>query len=268
MDNDIVWGKQSIEKQEGKLKPADQRVASVLRWAPWLSFLLITVPLPIVFLGIFLAAASTDAAAVYLLLFFVSLGLGLVVGLLAVTLLLLYRRRWQNRLKDRLAADGITATEVPWFIGELSSEERKSWRELKDKNALLADAYCQTLANRLTATRIIAKSRSEVLRVERQINRTRHIHGVDTSSLLSDLISDRERVDSVRREATLRLSEAKAQLQAIEAAANRKLSQSETDSMLRRLAAAQELPPLALEMANLEREALRELADDGPRSDG
>lgn len=262
-----------LQKTEGKLKAGDERVANLLSWTPWLSFFLITVPLPIVFLGFFLAAATTDSAAVYLLLSFVSMGLGLVVGLLVLTLLLLYRRRWRSRLRDRLAADGITAAEVAWFVGELSSEERKTWRELKEKNALLADAYCQTLANRLTATRIIAKSRGEVLKVERQINRTRNIRGVDTSSLLSDLLSDRLRVDGVRQEATIRLSEAKAQLQAIEAAANRTLSQNETDSMLRRLAASQELPPLALEMAYLEREALRELDRSEqksvrPKSDG
>lgn len=251
-----------LQKTAGKLKPGDERVANVLSWMPWLSFFLITVPLPVVFLGLFLAAATTDTAAVYLLLSFVSMGLGLVVGLLVLTLLLLYRRRWHNRLRERLAADGITGAEVAWFVGELSSEERRIWRELKAKNQLLADAYCQTLANRLTATRIIAKSRGEVLRVERQINRTRNIPGVDTSSLLSDLLSDRQRVDSVRKEATLRLSEAKAQLQAIEAAAHRTLSRDETDSMLRRLAASQALPPLALEMANLEREALRELESE------
>jgi hypothetical protein len=251
-----------LQKTDGKLKPGDERVASLLRWTPWLSFFLITVPLPLVFLVFFLGTAATDTAAVFLLLSFVSMGLGLVVGLLVLIMLLLYRRRWHGRLKDRLAADGITGAEVPWFVGELSSEERKIWRELKGKNLLLADAYCQTLANRLTATRIIAKSRGEVLRVERQINRTRNIHGVDTSSLLNDLMSDRQRADGVRQEATLRLSEAKAQLQAIEAAANRKLSETETNSMLRRLAASQALPPLALEMENLEREALLELESE------
>lgn len=249
-----------LEIPEGKIRPGDERVAKILTWTPWLSFFLITVPVPVVFLGLFAAAATTDSAAVYLLLSLVSMGLGLVVGLLVLTLLLLYRRRWHSRLRDRLAADGITGAEVAWFEGELSSEERRIWRELREKNPLLADAYCQTLANRLTASRIISKSRGEVLRIERQINRTRHISGVDTSSLLNDLMSDRQRADNVRQEAKLRLSEAKAQLQAIEAAANRKLSQSETDSMLSRLAASQALRPLALEMADLERDALRELS--------
>ena len=234
-------------------------MAQLLTWVPWLSLFLVIIPLPIVFLLLFLTSTATDSAAVYLLLSFVSLGLGLVVGLALVILLLLFRRRWRMRLRDRLAVDGITAGEVGWFETELSSEERKTWRELKANNPLLADAYCETLAARLTATRITARARGEILRVERQINRTRNLRGVDTSQLLNDLIADRERVDSLRQEAATRLSASKARLQTIEAAANRALSQSETELMLRRLVSSQEQFPLALEMAKLEREAKLEL---------
>lgn len=253
-----------IQMTTGKLTTRDERIAHLLSWTPWLSFVLVTVPLPIFFLLLFLSSTTTDSAAVYLLLSFVSTGLGLVVGLFVLILLLLYRRRWHRRLRDELAADGITASEVTWFTSELSSEERTTWRELKEKNPLLADAYCETLAARLTATRIISRTRSEILRVERQRNRTRNIRGVDTTSLLSDLLSDRERFDGLRQEATVRLSEAKARLQTIEAAANRSLSKSETDLMLQRLTASQEQFPLALEMASLEEEALRELDQPKP----
>lgn len=246
------------ETSPGKLSAGDARMSSLLSWAPWLSFAAITVPMPIVFLVLFLAAGSTDTAAIYLLLSFVSMGVGLVVALFVLILLLLYRRRWQSRLRDRLAADGITAAEVEWFSGELSSEERKTWSELKGSNPLLADAYCETLAARLTATRIIARARGATLKVERQINRTRNISGVDTSLLLTDLLADRQRFDELRKEATLRLAQTKARLQTIEAAANRRLSQKETDLMLRRLAASQEQSPLALEMAGLEEAAFRD----------
>lgn len=249
----------------GKIRARDERVAGLLRWTPWLSFLLVTVPLPIIFLLLFLTSVTTDSAAVFLLLSFVSMGVGLVVGLFVLILLLMYRRRWHSRLRDHLAADGITADEVAWFTSELSQEERKTWRELKDQNPLLADAYCETLAARLTATRIIRKSQAEILRVERQRNRTRNISGVDTTSLLSDLLSDRQRFEGVRQEATVRLAEAKARLQTIEAAANRSLSKRETDVMLRRLTASQEQFPLALEMADLEQEALREIEQVKPR---
>src|SRR6185436_9856585 len=146
-----------------------------------------------------------------------------------------------------------------WFTSELSSEERKTWAELKRKNPLLADAYCETLAARLTATRIIARARRETLRVERQLNRTRNIHGVDTTRLQADLLSDRQRSEELRKEASVRLSETKARLQTIEAAANRSLSQTETQLMLQRLAASQEHFPLALEIASLEEAALREI---------
>ena len=121
---------------------------------------------------------------------------------------------------------------------------------------MLADAYCETLAARLTATRIVARSRGAILKVERQMNRTRNLIGIDTSALLNDLRTDRQRFDLIRSEATVRLSEAKARLQTIEAAANRSLSQSETELMLRRLTAAQEQFPLALEILNLEQENL------------
>jgi hypothetical protein len=248
-----------LQPTSGKLEARDERMTRLLNWAPWLSFFLVNLPFPIVFLVMFLAAGTTEAAAIYLLLSFVSLGLGFVVGLLVVIMLLLYRRRWFSRLRERLAADGITAAEVRWFVSELSSEERKIWDSLKQKNPLLADAYCETLAARLTATRIIARARGETLKIERQINRTRNIRDVDTTKLLDELLSDRQRSEGLRKEATLRLAETKARLQSIEAAANRSLSQTETDVMLRRLANSQEHFPLALEMASLEEAARREL---------
>ncbi len=247
-----------IETTTGKISTRDERVAQFLAWVPWLSLFLASAPLPIAFLVLFLTSAATDSAAVFLLLTFVSLGLGLVVGLAFLIFLLLYRRRWLKNLRDRLAADGITADEVTWFETELTSEERKTWRGLKPHNPLLADAYCETLAARLTATRITARARGEILRIERQINRTRNLRGVDTSQLLNDLMEDRQRIDSLRQEAGNRLTSAKARLQTIEAAANRALSQSETELMLRRLVSSQEHSPLALEMAKIERESMVE----------
>jgi hypothetical protein len=250
----------ALQQTNGKLKTSDERTYQLLKWAPWLTLALTSLPLPIVFLILFLGAAATDSAAIYLLLSFVSLGLGLVVALIFFIALFFYRKRWLKRLRDRLAIDGITAAEVPWFVSELTSEERKIWGELEEGNPLLADAYCETLATRLTASRIIARARTATLKIERQINRTRNLRGVDTTALLEDLTADRERSEDLRKEATRRLAESKARLQTIEAAANRRLSQTETDLMLRRLEASQAHSPLALEMATLEEEALRESA--------
>jgi signal transduction histidine kinase len=249
------------EKSHGKLSSQDQMVSGVLTWMPWLLSSVAIIPLPGLFLALFFISASTDSAAFYLLLSFVSLGLGLVVGLLIFFFFWMYRRRWNRRLRERLAADGITATEVPWFQSELSSEEKRIWRELKEMNPLLADAYCETLAARLTATRIAARARGEMLRVERQINRARHLRETDTTSLMTELMADREQAELVHEEAKVRLAEAKARLQTIDAAARRALSRGDTRLMLQRLSASQEQLPLALEMTKLEQEVRKGYRD-------
>ena len=243
------------EKAYGKVRTQDELASRMLKWLPAIMTGLVIVPLPVFFLVLFITSSSTDAAAFYLILSIVSLGLGLALSVLILIGFGLYRRRWMRRLRDRLAADGITATEVVWFHTELSTEERKTWRGLEAMNPLLADAYAETLAARLTATRIAARAREEGLRIERQLNRIRHLRHADADSLLEGLLYDREKADSIRKEAKMREVQAKARLQAIEAAARRELTEAETSVMLRRLHASQDQIPLGLEIATLEQEA-------------
>ena len=251
--------KSMIQATRGKLEPRDERLAQLLRWIPWLSFFFLSLALPVPLLVLYLSSASTESAAIFLLLSMASLGVGVVVGALVMILLVLYRRRWHSRLRDKLAADGITTNEVSWFISELTSEERQVLKEIKSSNPLLADAYSETLALRLTATRIIARSKTELLRVERRINRARSIVGADTRSLIDDLNLDRAQLQSLQTETEARLAEAKAQLQLIEAAASRSLGQTETDLMLSRLSSAQSHMPLAIEMARLEQQVSKDI---------
>ncbi len=243
--------------KKGKLSGTDEAFWKLLTWAPWFAFALLSLPLPIIFLLLFITAAATDTAAWYLLLSFVSLGVGTVVGLIAIVLLLLYRRNWLHNLRNRLAADGITANEVTWFTPELTSAERRALNEIQGQNALLGDAYLETLATRLMATRIRSRARRELIRVERRINRARLLRGVDATQLVQDLQSDRDRYAKLQSEADQRLVEAQHRLQSIEAAASRDLNEGETELMLQRLATAQETLPLVLEMAKLEENAAR-----------
>ena len=248
---------------KGKLEPGDERRAVILKWIPWLSFLAISLASPLPLLFFYLRSESTESAAIFMLLSLASLGVGILIGAVFLILFLIYRQRWYRRLRDRLASDGITASEVSWFTSELTSEERQSLSEIQKSNPLLADAYAETLASRLTATRIVDRSKRELLRVERRINNARRIIDADTSALAAELDVDRQRLENLRTEATTRLAEAKARLQMIEAAASRSLSQSETDLMLSRLSAAQSYLPLTIEMAELERQAAKEI--DLPR---
>ena len=174
------------ETVKGKLTKKDERIARMLRLVPWVALLLTSVPLPLSFFAMFLASATTDSAAVYLLLSGVALGFGLLAGIVVLILLLLYRKRWFSKLRDRLAADGITAREVIWFERELTKSEREIRRELAGQNPVLADAYVETLAARLTASRILAKVARELVKVRGRINQARKIALANTSSLQSD----------------------------------------------------------------------------------
>ncbi len=246
----------------GKLSSKDVATARLLKIAPWIAVLAGMVPAPLLFLVLFLTAAATESAAVYLLLAGLSLTLGFALGVVIAAILLIYRRRWLSKLRDRLASDGITADEVVWFRSELTSAERAALAEIERSNPLLADAYRETLANRLTASRIISRSKREMLRVERQINRARTLNTPESASLQQELISDHERLQQLRQQATDHLAKAKTRLQMIEATANRKLTEGETDLMMQRLGSSQDQLPLVLEIARMEQQALLEAHAD------
>ena len=242
----------------GKITKHDETVARAWRWIPWFSFLLTALPLPIVWFILFLGAPTTETAAFYLFLAVMSGAIGVVAGLLLMLFLLFFRNRWMRRLRERLAADGITASEISWFKPELTTTELRSLEQMKSTRPLLADAYCETLAARLMATRIIKRTRQDLLVVERRINLVALLQGADTNSLLKELQDDRSKLEDTRREATARLTETQARLQTIEAAASRNLSHDENYQMLQRLSAAQAHLPLSIEMDQIERRALEE----------
>lgn len=243
---------------KGKLSGKDAKTASLLKHAPWIAVLAASIPAPLLFLVLFFTATATDSAAVFLLLAGLSLTIGFALGLVIAAIILFYRRNWLSKLRDRLASDGITANEVVWFRSELTSAERKSLAEIERSSPLLADAYMETLASRLTASRIMARSRKEMLKVERHINRARILKTPEAAALQKDLEEDHKRLKNVHAQATEHLQNAKTRLQVIETTASRKLTQGETDQMMQRLGSAQDQLPLVLEIAQLEQQILRE----------
>jgi hypothetical protein len=247
-----------IQISPGKLTARDEKIARFLNWLSWLSPPLLAFPVPLLFLILFLTSLSTDTAVVYLFLAGISFGIGAIAALTLFIFLRIYRQRWLKGLRDRLAADGITASELAWFTPELTSAEKKTLREMGEQNPLLGDAYRETLAARITASRIISRADQELVKVRSRIRRAHTLKGVETGPLLRDLESDQLQLQKLKGEANGRLLETKARLQTIEAAASRSLNENETSSMLRRLTATQEHLPLVIEMQRLERETLHE----------
>jgi len=241
----------------GKLTTREKRLARIWQTAPWLALAAVTVVPPAAFL---LAWVLSGFSPLFLVLTITSAPFSLIAALVVMLVLLGFRRRWMQQLRDRLASDGITADEVGFFRRELTSGEKKALREMEKKQPLLADAYRETLALRLNATRLTASARRDLLQVERRINRARYLNAPDTSVLLEELGRDRARLESLKQQGAARRAEAEARLQMIEAAASRGASWAETNYMLQRLDEGRKHLPLGLENARAQQE-MREEAE-------
>jgi hypothetical protein len=238
--------------QAGKITSRDRQMARVWQWAPWLTLVTLTFTPPALFWLAYLLASSD--ATVYLLLAFSSFPIAFIASVVVVILLVFLRRRWTQRLRERLASDGITADEIEWFMPELTRDERRALKEMERRQPLLADAYRETLALRLNATRVAASARRDLLMVERRLNRARYLNAPDTAVLVEELRRDRARLEAVKQEGASRRAEAEARLQMIEAAASRGASWAETNYMLQRLDEGRKSLPLGLENARAEQQ--------------
>ena len=247
----------SASDRSGKLTDRERRMARLWRTAPWLTLGGVTVVPPVALL---LAYLLTAGSTLFLVLALSSIPFSLITAIIVTLILIFFRRRWARNLRDHLASDGITADEVEYFLSELTSGERRALREMERHQPLLADAYRETLALRLNASRLSANSRRNLLLVERRINRARYLNAPDTAVLIEELGRDRARLEVLKQEAAARRAEAEARLQMIEAAASRGASWAETNYMLQRLDEGRKHLPLGLENARAEQE-LREDAE-------
>ncbi len=253
--------------QSNKLTPGERLTAKLLRLAPWLAFLIFALTPPLYFLFQYFRASEAEVA-VYMLLTLVSLAGGSFAGLLAALVLLLYRRSWEKRVCEKLAADGVTADELSWFMRELKPAERRTLKQMDRQNPLLADAYRETLAARLTAARVLSSSRRETLAVERRLHSASQLKGAGRAELERDLRADRERLARVTREVSEHHTEIESRLQMIEAMAGRTTSENETRQALLRLGTMREYLPVGLINAQLEQETRaqvdRDLRENNP----
>jgi hypothetical protein len=242
----------------GKLTAREKRLARVWQTGPWLSLAGVTFIPPALLLLVYLLSGFSP---IFLVLAITSAPVSLIFAVIVTAFLLLYRRRWTRDLRNRLASDGITADEVGFFLNELTSAERRSLREMDKKQALLGDAYRETLALRLNASRLTTRARRDLLQVERRINRARYLSAPDTSVLLDELARDRDRLERLKQEGSSRRAEAEARLQMIEAAASRGASWAETNYMLQRLDEGRKYLPIGLETTRAEQQ-LREETEE------
>jgi hypothetical protein len=240
-------------EQSGKLTEKDRRAQKAWTVAPWLALVLITV-IPPALLGVL--ALIFGGAPIWLLAV-AAIPVSLIAAIITAIVLMVLRRNWVKRVRERLASDGITADEIDWFRSDLTSGEKRALNSMEEQQPLLADAYRETLALRLNATRLAGNARRELLLVERRISRARYLNAPDTAVLIEELNRDRTRLEQLKQEGSSRRAEAEARLQMIEAAASRGASWAETNYMLQRLDEGRKNLPLGLETERA-RQQLRE----------
>ena len=167
--------------EQGKKMTSGERLkAKLLRWSPPLIFLFVALPLPAYFLFQFFKAAENPGE--YMIFALTSLFFFSLFGMTAAFAVFMYRKLWERRLRERLATDGVTADELSWFMSELPPAQRRTLKRMESQNPLLADAYRETLAARVTASRVSARARREAIIAPPGPLPTMHTSGLRTRS--------------------------------------------------------------------------------------
>jgi hypothetical protein len=229
--------------------------------------LLSAVPFLLFFILMFVFGSTPPAAATFLFLGIISGIIGLVMGLIISGVLAYRYSNWTKEMRERIAADGIKAEEIDWFRNELKSTEKKALKEMQARDALLADAYRETLASRLTATRIVKSSKRELLLARRRENKLKYLKAENSREFQEEVKNDIEKISSINDEAQLMLAEAESRLQMIEAAAMRGGSLADSELALKKLSARTKELPLALEAAKMHDEVRREIEEEMEKSE-
>jgi len=213
------------------------------------------------FAALFIPFLITGSIPLFFFSFIVAL-VGFVIGLVLSGIIAYRYSNWTKEMRERIAADGIKAEEVDWFKNELKTGEKKALKEIQSSNLLLADAYRETLASRLTATRIVKSSKKELLLAKRRENKIKMLKSGNAKEFQDEVKKDIEKISTINKEAELMLAEAESRLQMIEAASMRGGSLADSELALKKLSARSQQLPLALEEAKMHEELKKQLESE------
>ncbi|MFL6468959.1 MAG: hypothetical protein ACJ72Z_13460 [Pyrinomonadaceae bacterium] len=252
---------ESVSKYD--ITPRELKRGRNLKIAAWTTTPILTgIPAIITLFSVLFLAGSPPVAATFLF-------LGLVVTLvaflasLALTGFFGYRySRWKEETRERMAADGIKAEEIEWFTRELRPAEKRALRSISAQDELLADAYRETLASRLTATRIVKSSRKELNAMQKRQTRLGSLNSQRRPEFQEQIRTDIQKISGINNDAKEMLVEAEARLQMIEAAAMRGGGLADSELALKKLSARTSELPIALEAARLHQETVEELQSE------
>lgn len=243
-DRDLARGR--------NLKLAGISAPAVLTLLPVAIFILLT---------IVLSGAPIFAISSFVLGIFATIA-GLLIGLGFSAYFFVKHQRWTTEMRERIAANGIGADEIDWFRKEMRPAEKRALKSMDVADPLLADAYRETLASRLTATRIVRSSKKELQVAKRREIKLKSLKAGNTKRFLEQLKEDTAKIEAIHVESKQMLAEAESRLEMIEASAARGGTFADSEVALKKLAARASQLPLALEAARIHEEAVAELEKD------
>ncbi len=259
---DELTSKYDISKRElargRNLKIAAISAPIVLSVTPAILFLLLT----------FVFGTTPPVAATFFFIGLILTIVGFVVGLGLTGYFAYQHSNWTKHTRERIAADGIKAEEIEWFLHELKSSEKRMLQEMKQADPLMEDAYRETLASRLTATRIIRSSKKELMLSKRRQLRLKQLKRLNSESAATfnvEIERDVKKIESINYEATEMLAEAESRLQMIEAASVRGSKLADSELALKKLSARASELPIALEEAKMTDDIRRELDEEAEK---
>ncbi|MFN2501548.1 MAG: hypothetical protein ABR530_06005 [Pyrinomonadaceae bacterium] len=225
--------------------------------------LLTLLPALITFILLLAAAGGPPVAAVILFFGVTATIIGFITGIIIAVILAQKRSVWTREMRERIAADGIKAEEIDWFRNELKPHEKRALKAVEARDLLLADAYRETLASRLTATRIIRSSKRELALARKRQTSVKQLKSSRAADFGLEITNDIEKISRINEEAKLMLAESESRLQMIEAAASREGTLADSELALRKLSGRTAELPLALESAKMADEIRQELEKEG-----
>ena len=253
---DLTQSKYEISKRDfargRNLKIAAISAPFVLAGVPALVFLML----------MFVFGSTPPIAATFFFIGLILTIIGFIVGL-GFSAFFAYRHStWSKDMRERIAADGIRAEEIDWFRNELKTNEKRVLKEMQRTDPMLEDAYRETLASRLTATRIVRSSKRELQLAKRRqikLKQLKRLNSESAERFNEEIARDLEKIGAINDEANQMLVEAESRLQMIEAAAVRGSNLADSELALKKLSARASALPIALEEAKMTEEIRREL---------
>jgi hypothetical protein len=220
----------------------------------------------IIFLFLMFVFGSTPPVAATI--FFIGLILtvfGFLIGLALAGFFAYRHSNWTKETRERIAADGIKAEEIEWFRHELKPSEKRMLREMQKTDPMIEDAYRETLASRLTASRILKSSRRELMLTKKRqakLKQLKRLNPESSEKFGAEIERDIDKITAINEEAKQMLDEAESRLQLIEAAAARGSHLADSELALKKLSARASELPIALEEAKMAEEIRRELENE------